>query len=79
MEEGKTLAKFVITCIDCQLAGRKFHTLLHVDWMKKYYMITCYKCDVTEAFNEKGERIVFEENKRQIEEEKKKEDEVKES
>ena len=59
MEEEKNINKFVIICENCQAAGRIHHTLLYVDWNKRYYMITCYKCDTTEAFNENGKKIEF--------------------
>ncbi len=57
MESEKNIDNFVIQCHNCNAAGRKHHTLLYVDWEKRYYMINCYKCDMTEAYNEKGERI----------------------
>ena len=63
MEEIKNLNNFHIQCKNCEAASRKYHTLLYVDWNKKRYILSCYKCDMTEAFDENGNLIKIPETK----------------
>jgi len=62
-ETGEKLENFVIRCLSCHKLNKNSETLLHVDWKKKYYMITCYTCNATEAFNEEAKKIKFGEKK----------------
>lgn len=54
---GEKLENFVIRCLNCNKLNKASETLLHVDWKKKYYIINCFTCDATEAFNEEGKKI----------------------
>ena len=62
-ETGEKLENFVIRCLNCHNLNKVSETNLHVDWKKKYYMITCFTCNSTEAFDEVGKKIKIGEKK----------------
>ena len=68
MDETQPVAKFRITCVNCDKKGDKHDTLLYVEWEKRYYMITCHKCGETEAFDEFSKKIELKEDFTDLEE-----------
>lgn len=57
LKMGEDITDFIITCKKCDSLKRKHETTLYVDWKKKYYMIMCFTCKFSEAFDEKGRKI----------------------
>ena len=56
-KEEESIDQFEIACLACEKKGVKHQTSLYVDWKKKYYMIICYTCQASEAFDEFGKKI----------------------
>ena len=64
MAEGdQKMEKFVIRCLNCHQQNRNHETFLYVDWKKKYYMVTCYTCNATEAFDQNSKKIKIDDTK----------------
>ena len=57
MKDEQSLVGFNIVCKDCQKAGKPHHTHLYIDWDKKYYMIMCFDCGKSSAYDENGKEI----------------------
>ena len=55
--------KFRITCLNCFGQDKKHDTLLYIHWEKRYYVITCYTCNTSEAFDEFTKKIDLSEKK----------------
>lgn len=73
IEVEHLLEGFVVICNVCEKEGRPSDTTFHVDWPKKYYMIFCYTCGNTAAFNGKGQKITI---KDKVEDKDKNKDEI---
>lgn len=54
MKEDTLMKKFRIVCDACEKGKKRHETTLYVNWGKKYYMIHCFTCSTTEAFDELG-------------------------
>ncbi len=61
--ENTGVTKFRISCVKCESEGKKYDTLLYVQWEKLYYMITCQTCGEMEAFDEFAKKIKIPEQK----------------
>ena len=57
MNDEQEITGFKIVCENCQKANAIHHTTLYVDWNKKYYLIMCFSCGKSIAFDETGKEI----------------------
>lgn len=55
--EGTKIEKFAIKCSNCEVNQRPQDSSLYVDWENRYYMLTCFNCNTTEAFNKFGKKV----------------------
>ena len=63
MNNDTKLEKFAIECLTCRINQESQHSMLYVDWKKKYYMITCLNCQNMEAFDEFGKKVELKKTK----------------
>ncbi len=61
MTEDTPINKFKVSCSQCLKEDKLHETTLYINWEKRYYMIHCYRCNTSEAFNEEGKPISFDE------------------
>lgn len=64
--DGTKIEKFEFICLNCKKNQRQYQVLLHVDWEKRYYMITCFTCKSIEAFDEFGEKVKLQKEKSKL-------------